>query len=149
MTSWKNNISGPSLGYQLVIVFWGIALLAVLPDTVFCSAASMQAPPERHHQHVVSLYEPETSVVRLVFLGAIDFYRSTLSPTSGARCGFSPSCSAFGRQAVQEYGPIKGVMMTADRLTRCNFFKGPDQNYFFLPNGLLFDPITSNALSEE
>ncbi len=39
--------------------------------------------------------------------------------------------------------------MTADRLTRCNFFKGPDQDYFFLPDGLLFDPPSNNALSEQ
>lgn len=88
-------------------------------------------------------------MVRLVFLGAIDFYRSTISPTSGARCGFSPSCSAFGRQAVKEYGPLQGVMMTADRLTRCNIFKEPDRDYFPLPDGLLFDPVFYNALGEQ
>jgi len=109
----------------------------------------MQAPPRVSHQHVAHEHEPETSVVRLVFLGAIDLYRQKISPTSGARCGFSPSCSAYGRQSVKEYGPIQGVMMTADRLTRCNFFKGPDQDYFFLPDGLLFDPPSNNALSEQ
>jgi putative membrane protein insertion efficiency factor len=133
----------------IVIAILVIGAPAVVPATAFCSAATMQAPTRLSHQHSVNHQEPETSVIRIVFLGAIDLYRQTISPTSGARCGFSPSCSAFGRQAVKEYGPIQGVMMTADRLTRCNFFKEPDQNYFFLPNGLLFDPVSENALSEQ
>lgn len=148
MTGLKSNGLVPVLLRLIIstLLFLGV-LVAVSPVPAFCSAASMQAPrlstQQPEHQH-----EPETSVVRLVFLGAIDFYRSTISPTSGARCGFSPSCSAFGRQAVKEYGPLQGVMMTADRLTRCNLFKEPDQDYFHLPDGLLFDPVFSNALSE-
>lgn len=123
-----------------------IVAQALLPDTAFCTAASMQAPPAAGHRHTAVHREPATSVVRIVFVGAIDFYRQIISPTSGARCGFSPTCSAFGRQAVQEYGPIQGVMMTADRLTRCNVFKEPGQDYFLLPNNRLFDPVSNNAL---
>lgn len=144
----RSNLFVRNLGHLIVGAILVFVVPAVLPDAAFCSAASMQAPTRTIHQHT-HYPEPESSVVRLVFLGAIDFYRHTISPTSGARCGFSPSCSAFGRQAVNEYGPVQGVMMTADRLTRCNFFKGPDQDYFFLPNGLLFDPVTNNALSDQ
>jgi hypothetical protein len=99
-----------------------------------------------HGNEHTSHTAPESSVLQQVFIGAIDFYRGFLSPVSGARCGFSPSCSTFGRQAVKEYGPIQGVMMTADRLTRCNIFKGPDADYAALPNGRLFDPVSRNTL---
>jgi putative membrane protein insertion efficiency factor len=90
----------------------------------------------------------ETSVVRVALMGAIDFYRKRISPIGAARCGFHPSCSAFGRQALREKGALLGVMMTCDRLTRCNIFKGPGPDYLPLPDGRLFDPVSGNLLSE-
>jgi putative membrane protein insertion efficiency factor len=86
--------------------------------------------------------------MRILFLGAIDLYRKYVSPISGPRCGFYPSCSAFGRRAVSEYGVLRGVMMTGDRLTRCNIFKHPGPDYLLLPNGRLFDPVSANTLTE-
>ncbi len=80
-------------------------------------------------------------------LGAIDLYRKLVSPINGSRCGFHPSCSTFGRQAVSEYGAVRGVMMTADRLTRCNIFKEPGPDYLLLPDGRLFDPVSGNTLT--
>jgi putative membrane protein insertion efficiency factor len=90
----------------------------------------------------------ESSPVRMAMLDAIHFYRSIISPTQGARCGFYPSCSAFGLHAVQHYGPLQGIMMTADRLTRCNLFKGPGPDYPLRPDGRLYDPVTANLLLE-
>jgi hypothetical protein len=39
--------------------------------------------------------------------------------------------------------------MTADRLTRCNIWKEPGPDYFLLPNGRLYDPISNNLLVEK
>ncbi len=134
------------MGFLSIFIVFSVAS-AWLPPPAFCSAATMRAPVKSHQKHTVEQEEYETSVVKIVFLGAIDLYRSLISPRSGSHCDFSPSCSTFGRQAVMEYGPIHGVMMTGDRLTRCNFFKEPDQNYFLLPNGNLFDPVSNNDMS--
>ena len=133
-----------------LVVYSMILVSALLPGSALCSPAAMQAPPSPRHSHSkpTDSDAPETSAPKLVLLAAIDFYRPVISPHGRARCGFSPSCSAFGRQAVGEYGPLKGLMMTADRLTRCNFFKEPDQNYMFLPGGKLFDPVSYNAMEE-
>jgi putative membrane protein insertion efficiency factor len=90
----------------------------------------------------------ETSVVRIALMGAIDFYKKRISPIGASRCGFHPSCSAFALQAVREKGVFLGVMMTGDRLTRCNIFKGPGPDYLLLPDGRLFDPVSGNLLSE-
>jgi putative membrane protein insertion efficiency factor len=84
----------------------------------------------------------------LVFLAAIEVFQTRISPIDGHRCGFSPTCSAFGRQAVREYGPIRGVTMTADRLMRCNIFKEPGPDYPLLPDGSLLDPPSRNLLDE-
>ena len=90
----------------------------------------------------------ETSSVRLAMLGLIGFYQHFVSPVGGVdRCGFRPSCSRFGHQAIQGQGPVVGVMMTADRMTRCNVFERP--GYTRLPNGKLYDPVSSNLLFEK
>jgi putative component of membrane protein insertase Oxa1/YidC/SpoIIIJ protein YidD len=90
----------------------------------------------------------ETSSVRLAMLGLIGFYQHFVSPVGGVdRCGFRPSCSRFGHQAIREQGPVVGVMMTADRMTRCNVFERP--GYTRLPNGKLYDPVSSNLLFDQ
>ena len=81
--------------------------------------------------------------------GAIRFYRNVISPTQGERCGFYPSCSTFGMHAVERYGSLRGVMMTADRLTRCNFFKEPGSDYLLRPDGRLYDPVTANLIQKQ
>jgi putative component of membrane protein insertase Oxa1/YidC/SpoIIIJ protein YidD len=47
-------------------------------------------------------------------------YRSTLSRARGPACNFEPSCSHFSQDAVRRYGLLKGLVMTGDRLERCN-----------------------------
>ena len=57
-------------------------------------------------------------------VAASDAYRSAVSPTlaaSGlARCRFTPTCSAYGREAILRYGSPKGFLMTAGRILRCH-----------------------------
>jgi putative membrane protein insertion efficiency factor len=89
----------------------------------------------------------ETSCVKLAFLGAIRLYQKRVSSIGGPdRCGFRPSCSAYGYTAIEEEGPVIGLLMTADRLIRCNIFKGPGPDYTLLPNGKLYDPPSKNFL---
>ncbi len=112
------------------------------------STFALKGPPaaaEARHRHNVA--EPEASTIKLVALGAIWAYRTFISPTQGPRCGFYPSCSTFGLQAVREHG-LEGVFMTTDRLTRCNLLKGPGPDYYQLPNGKLFDPVSNNLLAD-
>jgi len=98
-------------------------------------------PPARE------VWEAETAVPSLVFQGAIRAFQKYVSPTDGDRCGFSPTCSEFGRAAVAGRGPVVGILVTADRLMRCTFFKGPGPDYLTLPDGKLFDPVENNLLS--
>jgi len=53
-----------------------------------------------------------------VVLGAIKAYRR-LSPRLPTRCRFTPTCSAYGLEAVRRYGTRKGLRLTAGRLLRC------------------------------
>ncbi len=149
MTSLKSKYLEASHACIKLAAIFLINISGTFAGYAFGSPLLMQAPPKKTNIVSASVEEAETSVTRLVFIGAIDFYRQIISPTSGARCGFTPTCSAFGRQAVSQYGPVKGVMMTADRLTRCNVFKKPDQDYYLLPDGSLFDPVFYNSLNEQ
>lgn len=99
-------------------------------------------PPSQNRQ-------PPTSCVQVVFLESIRFYQKWISPIGGDRCGFRPSCSQYGYSAVATQCPIVGLMMTADRLTRCNIWKKPGPDYFLLPNGRLYDPLSNNLIMEK
>jgi len=90
----------------------------------------------------------ETSSVKVALLGMIGFYQRFISPAGGVdRCGFRPSCSSYGYQAIRDQGAFVGVMMIGDRQTRCNIFERP--GYTRLPNGKLYDPVSDNLLTEK
>jgi putative membrane protein insertion efficiency factor len=50
---------------------------------------------------------------------AIGFYKQWISPLLPPACRFLPTCSQYGVQAIKEFGPTKGVILTAWRLARC------------------------------
>jgi putative membrane protein insertion efficiency factor len=60
----------------------------------------------------------------LILIAVLDaifsFWKFAFSPFLGSHCRFYPSCSEYGRQALAEHGLIKGVMLTAYRVLRCN-----------------------------
>jgi putative component of membrane protein insertase Oxa1/YidC/SpoIIIJ protein YidD len=48
------------------------------------------------------------------------FYQHTLSGNTGTECPHYPSCSRYSLIAVDDYGLVIGVIMTAERLERCH-----------------------------
>lgn len=46
-------------------------------------------------------------------------YKRWLSPLLGKRCRFYPSCSDYARVAISRFGPLRGCLLTAWRLLRC------------------------------
>jgi putative component of membrane protein insertase Oxa1/YidC/SpoIIIJ protein YidD len=55
----------------------------------------------------------------LAFSGLMLIYRKVLSPQLAAGCLYEPSCANFSMQAINEFGLIKGLCLSADRLCRC------------------------------
>ena len=51
---------------------------------------------------------------------AIGFYKKVISPLLPPACRFLPTCSQYGVQAIEKYGPQKGLILTAWRLARCS-----------------------------
>lgn len=55
-----------------------------------------------------------------VLTAPVRFYSRFVSPALPARCKYHPSCSAYAVEAVRELGPLKGTVVAAWRLARCN-----------------------------
>jgi uncharacterized protein len=60
--------------------------------------------------------------LRELFLLPLHAYRAVISPNLAPRCKYYPSCSTYGVQAVRELGVIKGSIVAAWRVVRCNPF---------------------------
>ncbi|MCR5024280.1 MAG: membrane protein insertion efficiency factor YidD [Lachnospiraceae bacterium] len=59
----------------------------------------------------------------LIFI--IRLYQDYISPLKTTRCPYYPSCSAYGLEAVERFGAIKGGALALWRILRCNpFSKG-------------------------
>ena len=78
-------------------------------------------------QEVVRFNPQEISELKFVATGLIRLYQKFVSSQDGPTCNFQPTCSRFGMACIQEYGVIRGVLLTADRLLRCN---GSQSQYY-------------------
>ena len=58
--------------------------------------------------------------VKAVLILVIRFYQRAVSPFLPATCRFTPSCSQYMLEAVQKKGVLRGLVMGAWRLLRCN-----------------------------
>lgn len=65
---------------------------------------------------LVARYNPVT----ITFSGMMFVYQRYMSPQLPSECLYHPSCSSFSKSLIREYGLIKGIVATADRLIRCN-----------------------------
>jgi putative membrane protein insertion efficiency factor len=52
----------------------------------------------------------------------IQLYRRLISPALPRRCRYEPTCSAYALEALRSYGVVKGSILAAWRLLRCNPF---------------------------
>ncbi len=52
----------------------------------------------------------------------IRFYKRRISPGLPPSCRFIPTCSEYAYEAIGKYGAIRGGLMAAWRILRCNPF---------------------------
>lgn len=72
---------------------------------------------------------------REVVVAPVRAYQRVISPLLGPRCRYAPTCSDYAVQAIREYGILRGLVLAAWRLLRCNPFS----------NGGL-DPVSAQRL---
>lgn len=57
-----------------------------------------------------------------ILMGLIRFYRKNISPNTPPSCRYHPTCSAYGLEAIDKHGALKGGLMSTARIIRCNPF---------------------------
>lgn len=57
--------------------------------------------------------------LREVYVLPIRGYQRWISPITPPACRFTPSCSEYGLQVILAHGIIKGTLLTAWRILRC------------------------------
>ena len=58
--------------------------------------------------------------MRAAILLLLRLYKRFISPLLPPMCRFEPTCSVYMANAVQKYGPVRGVWMGLRRLARCH-----------------------------
>lgn len=99
-------------------------------------------PIIKERPQIVSHFKfQETSELKLAATGLIRLYQKFISSQDGPSCNFTPTCSRFGMACIQEYGMLRGILLTADRLIRCN---GLQSTHYHkdLHTGKNIDPIS-------
>ncbi len=69
-------------------------------------------------------------MIKQALLSLIKVYKYFISPLTGQRCRFYPSCSQYAFEAVSTHGSLKGSFLALKRLLKCHPFH---------PGG--FDPV--------
>jgi putative membrane protein insertion efficiency factor len=57
-----------------------------------------------------------------LLIGPIRLYQRFVSPAFAPRCRYYPTCSEYAVQSIRELGPVRGSILAAWRLLRCNPF---------------------------
>jgi putative membrane protein insertion efficiency factor len=60
--------------------------------------------------------------MRALLIAPIRFYQRVISPALPRRCKYEPTCSNYAVQAIREFGILRGLVLAAWRLLRCNPF---------------------------
>jgi uncharacterized protein len=58
--------------------------------------------------------------LRELALLPLHLYRRVISPALRPHCRYHPSCSEYALEAVRTYGVIRGGLLAAWRVMRCN-----------------------------
>ena len=129
-----------------------IAVLLVSPafadeaaDLAFIRKANPIAIPKP--REVVRFNPQETSALKLAATGLIRLYQKFISSQDKPACNFTPSCSRFGMACIQEYGILRGMLLTADRLLRCNGSQST-HHHKDEATGKYIDPVSAYAATK-
>lgn len=74
------------------------------------------AAADKENNEETSSKPPMTSAM----VSSIGIYKRFISPLLPPACRFLPTCSQYGVQAIEEFGPTKGAILTAWRIMRCS-----------------------------
>jgi len=59
-------------------------------------------------------------ILRRIAVRVVRLYQRFVSPFLPASCRFSPTCSEYAIDAIEEHGLIRGSLLASWRIARCN-----------------------------
>ena len=72
-----------------------------------------------------TIIECKNSVVKKLLLHLLDIYTLLISPYVPTECRYYPTCSCYMKDAIEKKGILKGALLGAKRILKCNpFFPG-------------------------
>lgn len=77
-------------------------------------------------------------ILAYLLIGVIKFYKFFISPYLPNSCRYTPTCSSYAIEAIQNHGPIKGGWLALKRILRCNPWGGSG-----------YDPVPKKKLNNE
>ncbi len=133
----KGSGSKPALRVATFTLLLLESLLAQLPAP---ANRYWEAPPEREVQPEMPPAGTQSGLLEDALKVWVRIYQEAISTQDLPSCVFHPSCSRFAIAALREFGSVKGYLLAADRLLRCNPFA-----YFYYPfDGEKFvDPLST------
>ena len=72
-----------------------------------------------------------------ILISGINLYQSMPISTHGL-CKHIPSCSNYAKEAILEYGSLKGTFLAVKRICKCNSF-----------NKNIYDPVPKRSVKNE
>ena len=103
-----------------ILLSSGSALASDVAENLSLIAENNRSDPQARDPE--STRPRQVNELSLLCTFVIRIYQKTISSQDVPACNFTHSCSRFGFDAIQRHGPLHGIMMTADRLERCNAF---------------------------
>ena|ERR1700691_647847 len=58
--------------------------------------------------------------LRAIVVAPIVVYQRAISPALPRRCKYEPTCSRYAIDSIRSYGILRGVVLAAWRVLRCN-----------------------------
>jgi putative membrane protein insertion efficiency factor len=61
-------------------------------------------------------------MLKKVCIAIIRLYQYLISPVLKPSCRFIPTCSQYAAEAIEHYGPAKGILKAGLRILKCHPF---------------------------
>ncbi|MBK9184766.1 MAG: membrane protein insertion efficiency factor YidD [Moraxellaceae bacterium] len=77
--------------------------------------------------------------MKILLLIPIRVYQYAISPLMAGHCRFSPTCSTYAEEAIQQHGMLKGSYLASKRILRCHPWGGA--GYDPVPDSFFWFPV--------
>lgn len=59
-------------------------------------------------------------IIKFIFILPVKLYQWIISPLTPASCRHEPTCSNYTVEAINEWGPLRGIWLGIKRLSKCH-----------------------------